>query len=50
MPEKETNYRNVHRSPSDNNEHVSVIRNDGTVGAHSYPDGSFKQFTPKDKK
>jgi hypothetical protein len=46
-PEKETNYKNIHKSQSDTNDHVSVFRTDGTVGSHSYPDGSFKQFTQK---
>jgi hypothetical protein len=48
MPEKETNYKNVHRSRSGDNPHVTVVRSDGTVGAHSYPDGSKKTFTKKE--
>jgi hypothetical protein len=51
-PEKETNYKNIHQSPSDDNRHVSVFRADqghgDDVGRHAYPDGSFKQFVPKD--
>ena len=39
-----------HISPSDENPHWSVRRNDGTIGRHAYPDDSFKQFTPKKKK
>ena len=46
-----TDYKHKpHISPrSDLNPHWSVRRGDGTIGRHTYPDGSFKQFTKKDK-
>jgi len=40
------NKKDWHKSKSDENEHVTVHREDGSVASHEYRDGA-KKFFPK---
>lgn len=37
-----------HKSRSDDNDHKTIHRPDGSVAAHEYRDGAKKSFPPKD--
>lgn len=49
MGKKETDYKALHRSRSDDNDHVSLFGDDDKVAGHVYPDGSRKTFMARKK-